>query len=182
MTTPPQSYYNLESERLSYRPLTADDIQTWLPFFDNNPLLRFLGMDSHYFKNLTDAEKSTEWISRQIKRKETGVYGQLAVIEKDSGKLIGLGGIIFRNEDGVYNDYEITYSLLTEFHGKGYGTELAVHFKEFALKHIDTETVISIIHQENEASMHVARKNGMVLDSSLDSYMEMPIHVFRTKK
>lgn len=116
-----------------------------------------------------------------MEREANGEFGQLAVVEKASGAMIGLGGIIYRNEDGIENDFEVTYSLLPNSHGKGYGTELAVHFKEFGLKHTGNKTMISIIHQENMPSIRVAEKNGMVQDGALDSYMDMPIFIYRTK-
>jgi RimJ/RimL family protein N-acetyltransferase len=177
----PNSYYNQESIRLSYRALRKDDIQSWIPFFNNNPALRFVGMESSMFKHLSCEEKATKWIERQMQRKDEGQYGQVAVIEKATGNFIGVGGIIYRDEHGVIDSYEVTYSLLPAFHGMGYGTELAIHFKKYILKELPNATVISIIHRENEASINVARKNGMVPLRTIDNYMEMPITVFGLK-
>jgi len=172
--TPVKKYYTSESERLIYRPLTSSDIESWSPFFEDNPTERFLGS-----KNLgpTPISKATAWIEKQMWRKDESVYGQLAVIEKSSNAFIGLGGIIEREND----DYEITYSFLPDFWGKGYGTELAVYFKEFAFENMDVPSVISMIHKENEASIHVARKNGMEI-SSETTFLEMPIWVFRVSR
>ena len=181
-TQPPQSYYERSSERLLFRPIAADDIPRWLPFFGGNPSLKYLGMDSGEFKDLNDLEKSTKWLQLQIDRQLNGEYGQLAVVEKESGRFMGVGGLIFRDGFGVHEDYEVTYSLLTEFHGQGYGTELAIHFKQFAFEQLALDSVVSIIHKENVASINVAKKNGMAVDFELDDYMGMPVYIFRTHK
>ena len=171
---PIKEYYNQESERLLFRPLTSADIEPWSTFFIDNPTERFIGANK---LGLTPLSKSTAWIEKQMWRKDEKIYGQLAVIEKSSGVFIGLGGIIERDNE----DFEITYSFLPEFWGLGYGTELAVHFKTFAFENINTSSVISMIHKENEASMHVARKNGMEI-SSETTFLDMPIWVFRVYK
>ena len=119
---PKEDYYKQETDRLLIRALNERDIELWEAFFPNNPALRFLGVESDLFKDLSNYERSAKWINKQIERKNNGIHSQLAVIEKSSGKLIGLGGIIYRNEMGVDDEYEITYSLIPAFQGKGFGT------------------------------------------------------------
>ena len=179
MYKPLKSYYSLNSERLLFRPIVGRDVDLWLPFFDNNSTLHFLGMTSSYFKGLSDVEKCSKWLGRQIEREKNQVYGQLAVIEKSSNKFIGVAGLIYRNEMGIENELEVTYSLLPKYHGKGYGTEAATLFKNFAFNEIGLDSVISIIHQENDASKNVARKNGMSMEFEIPDYMGMPVYVFR---
>ena len=122
-------------------------------------------------------EKATVWIEKQIERKNVGQYGQLAIIEKSSGEFIGLGGIIERDMN-TDTDFEITYSFLPDYWGRGYATELAVHFKNFAFNNTDIQSVISMIHKDNLASINVAQKNGMTYTSST-SFLSMPISIFR---
>ena len=174
---PPSSYYKQSTERLSFRAITADDIALWAAFFIDNPSQRFIGGDQ---LGRTPVDKAKKWIDKQIERKKEKTYGQLAVIEKASGNFIGLGGIIERPEyEGT--DYEVTYSFLPSYWGKGYATELAVHFKNYVLKQIEAPTAISIIHVENEASMNVARKNEMTPDGE-DSFLGMDVIIFRTAR
>ncbi|MDX2359638.1 MAG: GNAT family N-acetyltransferase [Crocinitomicaceae bacterium] len=171
---PLPEYYNQQSARLTYRALTSEDIEPWSAFFTDNPTERFLGGG---LLGKTSLAKASMWIERQIWRESENVYGQLAVLDRSTGEFVGLGGIIARDNA----DFEITYSFFPKFWGKGYGTELAVHFKEYAFEHIDVPSVISMIHKENEASMHVARKNGMEITSETN-FLEMPIYVFRVFK
>ena len=174
--TPTKEYFGQESERLSFRPLVVSDIDLWADFFNDNPSERFVAGDR---LGTTPVEKATTWIMKQIDRMQNNQFGQLAVIEKETGKLIGLGGIIYRDMDDA-EEFEVTYSLLPTCWGKGYATELAVHFKEFGFNHIDSPSLISMIHKENEPSMNVARKNGMVQTSEI-FFLDMPICVFRVE-
>ena len=105
------------------------------------------------------------------------MFGQVAALDKKTGKLVGVGGIIFRDlEAGGEN--EITYSLLQEHWGKGLGTALANHFRDYLKNVFGLDSVISIIHVENEASINVAKKNSMVVETEFE-FMEMPVAVYR---
>ncbi len=173
-----EKYYHLESERLSYRALTIEDCSLWLPFFDDTPSLRFLGMGSSIFEGMNNAQKCEKWISRQLERQKDGVYGQLAVIEKSTGKFIGLAGLIARFEENINKELEVTYSLLKEARGKGYATELAIFFRDYAFENTSLPSVISIIHQDNFPSMNVAEKNGMQPENEFE-LIGMPVRCYR---
>ena len=57
-------YFNQESERLRYRALVENDIDSWIEFFENNDKLIFLGIDlTRDFKTI-----ATEWITAQFER------------------------------------------------------------------------------------------------------------------
>ena len=174
--TPSPEYYNQETDRLVFRQFEEKDIILWEPFFNDNPSLKYLG--ASMIEEISPNEKSTNWISRQINRQQNKEYGQLAVIDKKTGELIGVGGVIYRDLEAG-DEYEITYSLLPKAWGKGLGTELATHFKNYLKDNTELDSVISIIHVENEASINVAKKNGMVLESEFE-FLEMPVALFRT--
>ena len=172
--TPKEDYYNLESERLASRALTQADIEPWSHFFNDNPTERFLGGP---LLGKDAMAKSTMWVEKQIWRMNEKIFGQLAIVEKESGRFIGLGGLIARDD----NEFEVTYSFFPDSWGKGYGTELAIYFKEYAFANIDVPYVVSMIHKENEASMNVARKNGMEIMRETE-FLEMPIYVFGVER
>ncbi|MDG1334115.1 MAG: GNAT family N-acetyltransferase [Crocinitomicaceae bacterium] len=172
---PKTTYYKQSSDRLLFRSLTVEDVELWMPFFNSEDYHRFLGQD---ISKPADA-RAHVWIDRQIQRKKDGVYGQLAVIEKSSGKFMGVGGIIHRELYGN-DDLEITYSLLPEFWGKGYARELAKHFIDYAKAETDTKSVMSMIHPENEASKKVALANGLTFDG-MAKFMRIPVEVYRLK-
>jgi ribosomal-protein-alanine N-acetyltransferase len=166
------NYYSQETERLILRKLTEADIETWAEFFVDNPNARFIGLDLALPKH----ELAKTWIEKQLKRYAEDEFGQLAAIEKSSGKFIGLGGILTRD----FNDndeFEVSYSVLPTYWGKGFATEIATHMKAFGKQNNVSDKFISIIHKENEASMNVARKNGMT-NLYETTFYEMPVFVF----
>lgn len=173
---PSPSYYNQSSERLTFKSIEEQDDKNWEPFFIDNPMLVYVGGD--LYKHLSSLEKSANWLNIQRKRQQEKLFGQLAVIDKETGEFIGVGGVIYRDLEAG-GEYEITYSLLQKAQGKGLGTELAVHFKEYVKNELDLESVISIIHVDNEPSINVAKKNGMVFESEFD-FLGMPVALFRT--
>lgn len=166
------SYFNQKSERLRFRKLTENDISSWVEFFEDNDRLIFLGVDLTKTKEVL----AKDWILRQLVRYEEQGLGLLAVEIKESGKFIGMGGILPRELNGE-NEYEIAYSLKPEFWRKGYGTEIAKQMKSFGFDNIETNRFISIIHISNSDSIHVAKKNGMNILFRTE-FMGMKVDVF----
>jgi RimJ/RimL family protein N-acetyltransferase len=170
------TYSLQESERLTYRQATLDDIPRWTAFFVDNDRLRFLGMD---------LEKSNEelaelWIRKQLGRYATNGFGHLAVELKSNGELIGMGGVVPRVLDGNA-EFEIAYSVIPGHWGHGYATEIARTMKEFGMKHIDAPRFISIIDWDNTHSAKVAVKNGMDVRFQTE-YLGMKVDIFGVEK
>jgi RimJ/RimL family protein N-acetyltransferase len=165
-------YFSQQSARLTFRALTENDIDSWLEFFTGNDRLAFLGIDV----NKDYRHLATEWILKQLERYETDGFGHLAVIEKSSGDFIGMGGILVRELDGE-KIFEIAYSLKPAYWNQGFGTEIAQQLKQFGLENQIVTNFIFIIHKENEASMHVARKNGMKILRETN-FMGMEVFIF----
>jgi len=169
-------YFNQESVRLTFRKATLEDIPTWAEFFVNNDGLKYLGIDS-----IKDKEKMAEgWIKGALKRYENNEFGLLAVELKDSGDLIGMGGILLWELNGR-KEHEIAYSIIPEYWGNGYATEIAKTTKEYCFKNINTDRFISIIHVDNIASAKVAQKNGMQVIFNTE-FHEMNVDVYGVLK
>lgn len=173
-----KDYYHQSSDRLNFSPLHSDLIPAWSAFFVENPRARFVG--AHQFMHLSPVEKATNWINRQLEHQKNDRFGQLAVSLQSTGEFMGVAGIIVRELDGKI-EFEVTYSLLPAYWNQGFATEAACHFKECMFRNHTAESVISIIHQENEASMRVAEKNGMQAQGSFE-FMDMPVQLFRCVK
>ncbi len=169
------SYYKQDSsERLSFRRLTLNDVELWSRFFENNDREIFLGPVN---SELTNFQKANNWITRQIERYESNEYGQLAVIDQESNTLIGVGGIIPRELDGKV-EFEISYSLLPNKWGNGFASEIAKHFKNWAISNQLSNSIISIIHVDNFPSKKVALKNDMNLENRT-FFMSIPVEIYR---
>lgn len=168
------NYFNQESERLRYRKLTEADIPLWIEFFIDNNLLHFLGLDM----TKSHLELATGWITRQFQRYEEEGLGHLAVVEKTTGKLIGMSGIIPRELDGN-SFYEIAYSFIPNYWGKGFASEASQQMKKFGFENKISTQFISIIDLENYASQNVARKNNMEIIFN-STYEGMEVFIFGT--
>jgi len=170
------NYFNQESKRLVFRKLTENDISSWVEFFEDNDKLVYLGVD------LTKSKETLarDWIMKQLERYETQGLGHLAVMSKENHELLGVGGIIPRELNGD-SEYEIAYSLIPRFWGKGFGTEIAQKMKSFGRRNIDTKQFISIIDIENKESIKVAIKNGMNVLFRTE-YLGMNVDVYGISK
>lgn len=169
------AYFNQETERLSFRKLTTDDINSWKEFFENNDRLHFMGIDM----SKTNDELAEGWILKQLERYEEEGLGHLAVIENNSGEFIGMGGILPREIEGKLA-FEIAYSLKPKFWKKGYGTEIAKQMRLFGTEFKISKNFISIIDKNNVDSIKVAQKNNMSILRETE-YLGMNVYIYGTK-
>ena len=149
-------HFPIETERLSLRLLTTEDLDAWSVFFINNPQLYFVGIT----EEATPHVHAKKWMDRQLQRYTDTGLGMLAIIEKSSNKLIGQVGILQRDVDGE-RFYEIGYGIIPEKWGKGFASEGAIRIKQYLVAQSIDNKVISLIHQDNIGSQKVAEKNGM---------------------
>lgn len=151
---------NLETERLTFRLLTRTDFETWLPFFEDRSIYKYLWLD----ETKTDREVCEFWFDKCLGRYKDGRGGLMAVIEKSTGKFLGQCGLLVQKVDEEPR-LEVGYSFLPDSRGHGYATEAAVFAKNHAFRmKFDQdfdETIFSMVHNENSRSAEVAKRNGM---------------------
>jgi RimJ/RimL family protein N-acetyltransferase len=168
----PQSYYKISTDRFYFRKVEKSDVDLWVPFFNNNPNLHFLGIDV----DIPDEEHAASWIENQLNRYNREGFGHLAVIDKKSNELVGMSGIIKRVVGG--EDFlEIAYSVMPHHWGKGYASEMSHALLSFGREQQLAKQFISIIHPENKASIKVAQKNGMRFLRT-DVYSDIPVNIY----
>lgn len=88
-------------------------------------------------------------------------YGVFAVREKESGRFAGLvGGSTFHRGFGPdFDDLpELTWSIASEFRGRGYATEAAAAVIEAFEAQPSTRSMVCLIHVDNQKSLRVASK------------------------
>lgn len=146
-----------ETERLQIRPLEKSDTSR-LFLLDSNPdVMKYIGIPP--LSKPEESEKVIEMIQQQYEK--FGI-GRFAVVEKESGVLIGWSGLKFNTEkiNGHQNFYELGYRFLPEFWGKGYAQESSRGFIEKAFNEIKIETLYAYAHSENIASHNALQKLG----------------------
>ncbi len=164
-----------ETDRLIFRKINTSDFNEGLEFFKDP------ATSEHWTSEKESPEIECEkWYAYQFYRYENDKGGMNALVEKESGKLIGHCGLLVQVVDGV-TELEIAYSLLPEFWSKGYATEAAEKCKDFAFENNLSESLISIVSLPNIPSEKVALKNGMKIDK-VTVYNGNAVNIFRINK
>jgi ribosomal-protein-alanine N-acetyltransferase len=102
-------------------------------------------------------------ISNQLKTPRT-VY-EFAIVLKDSGELIGGGGI--HPTDPHQTIADMGYTLAKKYWGQGYGTEAAQCMTDFGFQVLKLHRIWATCRPENFASARVLEKCGMIREGYL---------------
>ena len=154
----------LETERLLLRPMRKDDADDMYAYASRADVTEYLLWSPHPSRGYTE-----DYLGYISSRYRLGDFYDWAVIERESGKMIGTCG--FTRFDLPNNSAEIGYVLNPEYHGKGYATEAAkivmrFGFEELGLHRIEAKHMIG-----NDASHRVMEKLGMREEGTFkDSY------------
>lgn len=163
----------LETERLTTRFLTSNDVKIWSDFLNNQESIKYFPKST--FKN---SEAHSEfWIDKQLMRYKENRYGLQALIHKQTGEFIGQCGLLLQEVDGI-KELEVGYHIFNNYWGQGYATEAARAFKTYGLHNKQADSIISIIHQQNIRSQNVAIKNGMNKEKE-SVWMDLNVFIFR---
>ena len=108
----------------------------------------------------------------------TGLQGLIA---KDTGELVGLCGVLRQDINGTI-EFEIGYHLIRKYWGKGYATEAARRFRDYAFENNIAESLVSIIHPLNFLSQNVAMRNGMKLSEKGIIWRDSEYDIYRITK
>lgn len=147
----------LETQRLILRKFEETDAER-LFLLDSDPeVMKYIGVPP--LSDITESENVIKMIQQQYL--DNGV-GRLAVIEKESGLLIGWSGLkLITQEINDYNNiYDLGYRFIPEYWGKGYALESAKASLDFGFNDLKAETIYAHAHSENEGSNYILRKLG----------------------
>ncbi len=144
----------LESERLLLREFTIDDATFILKLVNTPSWIKFIG--DRNMHTLDDAHKYLESGPMDSYRKNG--YGLSAVLLKNSNTLIGMCGLVNREE----TDYiDIGFALLPQYSNKGYGYEIASATMKHAKDELEIERVVAITDPANIPSIKLLNKLGL---------------------
>lgn len=146
----------METERLILRECTLEDVGAVHQIYGDPKIMEFS------LKGTQSPEQVQKMLERIISEYATEGFGNWAVLEKESGQLIGICGLRRQVVDDIAQP-EISYRFNANHHGKGYATEAVRAVRDFAFNSLSMDRVISIIEPQNLASVRVACKNGMQL-------------------
>jgi ribosomal-protein-alanine N-acetyltransferase len=167
----------LESARLVLRRIAPGDLLFFTRIHAVAEIVRYIGHGRP-----RSAEETEEWLQSTVKGYEELELGQLAVVRKADGALIGRCGMTdFAIETGtaprvtprawfgraqvpagvgIALERELGYTFDSAFWGHGYATEAAQCVFAYARDVLRLDRVISVIHPENAPSLRVAERCG----------------------
>jgi len=142
------------TQRLLFRTVKMDDLSWWMEYINSAAAIRFMPLA------MGSEESCREFIQRSLDRQAMDGSGLNAIVERATGKPVGMVGLLTQVVDEV-DELEIGYHLLPSTWGKGLATEAGIACREFARLHQLMPSVISLIDHQNFASQAVAKRNGM---------------------
>ncbi len=148
---------HLETPRLITRFLTQEDVAIWVEYCKDPIATRFTA-----FEGKTPEEMAQASIDLSLQRYRENRYGLQALIDKETNEFVGKCGLLLQEVNGK-QEIEVGYHLLPRYWGKGYATEAARRFRDYAFENDLADSVISLIDPDNTESKKVAIRNGMQL-------------------
>lgn len=147
----------LETERLILRKLEDTDAERMFLLDSNPEVMKYIGVPV-----LTEQSESLAVIRMIQKQYEENGTGRLAVIEKETGLLIGWSGLKLLTEEinGYKNVLDLGYRYLPEFWGKGYALEAAKASLELGFNDMNADVIYAHAHSGNKGSNHILKKLG----------------------
>ena len=153
-------YPTLTTERLLLRPFTEADVEPLHALMQDPDVMRYVG--DRRVPSLQETWRAVAgWIGHWTLRG----YGLWAVVEQESGDVIGRAGIINPID---WPGPEVGYLLGRRWWGRGYATEAAAAAMAWGFSTIGFERLISLIDPANAASIRVAERLGETLEGETD--------------
>lgn len=168
----------IESARLVLRRIAPGDLLFFTRIHAVAEIVRYIGHGRP-----RSAEETQTWMQTTLASYEELELGQLAVVRKADGALLGRCGmsdLVVETETApratprawfgradvpagiaVIQERELGYTFDSAFWGHGYATEAAQCVFAYAREVLRVGRVISVIHPENAPSMRVAERCGV---------------------
>jgi RimJ/RimL family protein N-acetyltransferase len=149
--------FGLETDRLLIRPWTPADRPAFIALTEDPEVMRYVHGGQPYAEDEVD-----EWFKRQARQLAEHDVCMGALIEKSSGRLVGIAGT---QPLGTTGNLEIGWWLARDVWGRGYATEAGGAAMRHVLETLGHKRVVAIIDPDNEPSKRVVGRLGMHYES-----------------
>jgi ribosomal-protein-alanine N-acetyltransferase len=147
--------FGLETERLLVRPWAPSDRADFTALTHDPAVMRYVHGGLPFSEQEVD-----EFFARQERQLAEHDLAMGALIEKASGRLVGVAGV----QPLGSNDLEIGWWLARGVWGRGYATEAGRAAMEHVLGTLKRPRVVAIIDPGNEPSVRVVNRLGFQRD------------------
>lgn len=161
----------IETQRLFLRMFTPDDLDDLYRLFTDPDVMRYVGKGELMSRHDTE----TALISI-IKHWERHGFGRWAIIDKETQKFIGYGGLRM-----LIDTPEVVYHLAKPYWRLGLATEMASASLRFGFRSRGFDRIVAIARPENLASIHVMEKIGMRYEKHA-VYYDIPVVQYSISK
>jgi RimJ/RimL family protein N-acetyltransferase len=151
---------SIETERLTLRPFREDDVSAFFELSQDPDVMRYVGD-----RRVPTLQESWRAIAGWLGHWALRGYGQWAIEERSSGRLIGRAGIINPVD---WPGPEVGYLLGKAWWGHGYATEATQAAMDWGFEQIGFDDLLSLIDPANQASIAVATRLGESLRGEVD--------------
>jgi len=161
----------LTTSRLTLRRLSEDDASFIFRLVNEPSWLRFIGDKG--VRTLDDAR-------RYLREGPLAMYAQYGfglylVTRKDDGAPIGMSGLIKRD---ALPDVDIGFAYVPESWGNGYAVEAAHAVVAHARDAFGLKRLVAITSLDNDASIRVLERIGMVFERIIEVRPGDPVRLF----
>ncbi|MCJ7932880.1 MAG: GNAT family N-acetyltransferase [Chryseobacterium sp.] len=155
----------LETKRLILRKLEDTDYERMFLMDSDPEVMKYIGVPV-----LTDINESKNVIKMIQEQYKTNGVGRLAVVEKESGKVVGWSGLklLTKEVNGYQDVLELGYRFLPESWGKGYAVEAGMASLDYGFNELNADTIYAYAHSEHDVSNHILRKLGFEKTSEFE--------------
>lgn len=143
----------LETDRLYMRHFKTEDLVEYSKIMGQDEVGKWLPRGRGYTKE--EVKKFLESISKHWQEKGYGVW---AVVEKESGNIIGHCGLNYVKQN---NEIEVLYGFGKDYWGLGYATEAAKAALAFGFEKVGLNRIVAFAKTDNIASRKVIEKIGL---------------------
>ncbi|MCD6064771.1 MAG: Streptomycin 3-adenylyltransferase [Flavipsychrobacter sp.] len=144
----------VQTERTNIRPFVHSDLDCLCSLCASAEAMQFIPPNFGPETEKQVQERLSNYISHH---NEHGI--SFGYVSDKKGHFLGRAGFYFVPE---VNQYELGYSLLPEYWGKGYATEIANGLLEYAFNMLNLDSICARTIPGNDGSDNVLHKTGFI--------------------
>lgn len=175
----------IETERLILRELIPADVDGLFELDSDPEVHQYLGNNP-----ISTREEATNAIALIRQQYVDNGIGRWAVIDKQTNEFMGWSGLKFVTDEynGHTRYYDLGYRLIKKYWGKGFATETAKAWLQYAFETLKTDAVYAMAEYGNDGSQNILRKAGLQfvevfeLDGVEHNWYKIDHESFKTKE
>ena len=147
----------IETERLSLRPLSAQDSEFLIELLNEPSFIQNIG--DRGVRTTADAQAYVQ--NGPAASYAKNGFGLNLVILRETGESIGICGLIKRD---TLDNVDIGYAFLPRYWSKGYAVESTLAVKKYARDEVGLNRLVAIVDPANASSIRVLDKIGFAFE------------------